>query len=95
MASASTCELSIDGGPAVAVAAGTRLLDAADAMGVAIEAACGGFACCSSCRVVVTAGALSPLLPEEGPFLDAPDQRLACQAHLVSGRVCVTRAPGC
>ena len=95
MASASTCELSIDGAPAVSVAAGISLLEAADAMGASIEAACGGFACCSSCRVVVTEGVLSPLLPEEGPFLDAADQRLACQARLVSGRVCVTRAPGC
>ncbi len=59
-----------------------------------MDSACGGFACCNSCRVEVLSGALSPLLPEEEPFLDAPAQRLGCQARLLGGLVAVRLAPG-
>jgi ferredoxin len=60
-----------------------------------MESACGGFAACNSCRVVVLDGELTPLLPEEEPFLDGPDQRLGCQARVAGGdRVAVRLAPG-
>ena len=36
---------------------------------------------------------LTPLVPEEEPFLDGPDQRLGCQAR-VQGPVHVRLAPG-
>lgn len=77
------------------VAAGSTLLEACEANGVPMESACGGFACCNSCRVqVLDEGAgLSPLLDEEDPFLDAPDQRLGCQARVI-GPVRLRLAPG-
>jgi ferredoxin len=60
-----------------------------------MDSACGGFAACNSCRVDVLDGAehLTPLLPEEEPFLDVPGQRLGCQAR-VQGPVHVRLAPG-
>jgi ferredoxin len=73
--------------------AGESLLAVAERGGVPIEAACGGFAGCNTCRVAVVSGALSPMDPVEEPFLDRPGQRLACQALLV-GPVTVRLDPG-
>ena len=76
------------------VAVGTVLLDACEAGGVPIDSACGGFAACNSCRVAVRdMSALSPLVEEEEPFLDAPDQRLACQCEVL-GDLEIALAPG-
>lgn len=66
----------------VEAADGRTLLDVCDEFGLPMETACGGFAACNSCRVRVVAGALSPVDPSEVPFLDAPDQRLGCQARV-------------
>ena len=76
-----------------AVTTGGTLLEVAEAFGVDIEAACGGFAGCNTCRVRVLSGALGPLDPAEEPFLDHPAHRLACQARVV-GAVVVVREPG-
>jgi adenylate cyclase len=77
------------------VAAGTSLLEACEAARIPMDSACGGFAACNSCRVDVLDGAehLTPLVPEEEPFLDGHDQRLGCQAR-VRGPVHVRLAPG-
>ncbi|MEM6928922.1 MAG: 2Fe-2S iron-sulfur cluster-binding protein [Myxococcota bacterium] len=85
----------IEGHGTLTVRRGTVLLEACEEAGIPIEAACGGFACCNTCRVEVVgdASGLSPLLPEEEPFLDAPTQRLACQAE-VRGAVSLKLAPG-
>ena len=85
----------VEGYGAVRVRRGTLLLDACDAAQIPMEAACGGFACCNTCRVEVIGdgSGLSPLLPEEEPFLDGPTQRLACQAEVV-GPVRCRLAPG-
>ena len=85
----------VAGGPELLVRAGATLLEVLEDGGLPVEAACGGFACCNTCRVDVLEGAagLSPLLPEEQPFLDAAGQRLACQATVV-GDVIVRLAPG-
>lgn len=85
----------IEGHGTLMVEPGTLLLEACEEAGIPIEAACGGFACCNTCRVEVVGGSsgLSPLLPEEEPFLDAPTQRLACQAE-VRGPVALRLAPG-
>ena len=74
---------------------GTSLLVACEDHGVPMESACGGFACCNSCRVEVLEGGanLTPLVAEEEPFLDAPDQRLGCQAQL-RGPVTLRLSPG-
>lgn len=87
--------VSVEGHPPVEAAQGQLLLEICEAAGIEIEAACGGFACCNTCRVEVLsgAGALSDKLPEEDPFLDAPTQRLACQAQ-VWGPVAIRLAPG-
>ncbi|HHO51087.1 MAG TPA: (2Fe-2S)-binding protein [Deltaproteobacteria bacterium] len=87
--------VSVEGHACVEAAAGSSLLEICEAAGIEIEAACGGFACCNTCRVEILdgAGSLSPRLPEEEPFLDAPTQRLACQAE-VWGAVAVRLAPG-
>lgn len=80
-------------GAAVEAAPGTTLLTVAESAGVAMEAACGGFAACNTCRVEVVEGVLSPLDSAELPFLDHEGQRLACQACVV-GDVTVRCAPG-
>ncbi|MDP2317283.1 MAG: 2Fe-2S iron-sulfur cluster-binding protein [Pseudomonadota bacterium] len=67
----------------VEAAVGSTLLEVCDAHGLPMETACGGFAACNSCRVRVIAGTLSPVEDVEEPFLDAPDQRLGCQARVV------------
>lgn len=69
------------------------LLQVCDDNGLPMETACGGFAACNSCRVRLLAGELSPLEDVELPFLDAPDQRLGCQARVV-GDVVVRLDPG-
>lgn len=92
-----TGELAVDGWAPFVVPADTSLLDACDAHGVPMNSACGGFAACNSCRVEVLAGAegLTERLPEEDAFLDAPGQRLGCQARVRAGaRVVVRLAPG-
>ncbi len=58
-----------------------------------MEAACGGFAACNTCRVRLLKGELTPLDDVEAPFLDAPGQRLGCQARVVSP-VTVRLEPG-
>jgi len=61
---------------------GDRLLDLCERHSLPMDAACGGFAACNTCRVRVIAGTLSPVEEVEEPFLDRADQRLACQAYL-------------
>lgn len=58
-----------------------------------MEAACGGFAACNTCRVRVLSGELTALEDVEEPFLDAPGQRLGCQARVISD-VAVRLEPG-
>lgn len=79
----------------IACALDSTLLEAFESASIPIDAACGGFAACSSCRVDVLAGSenLSACSPEEEPFLDAKSHRLACQAR-AHGDVCVKLAPG-
>lgn len=69
------------------------LLAVCEAAGIPMEAACGGFAACNTCRVEVIAGALSPVDESEALFLDGPGQRLGCQARL-RGDCAVRLAPG-
>ena len=63
---------------------GQTLLEVCEDHGLPMDCACGGFACCNSCRVDVLEGAenLSPRSEEELPFLDGSAQRLGCQATL-------------
>lgn len=83
----------VDLGVAVEARLGETLLEVCDAHGLPMETACGGFAACNSCRVRLVEGELSPLEDVEIPFLDAPDQRLGCQARVV-GDVRVRLDPG-
>lgn len=87
--------VSVEGYAPVVVSPGCTLLEACEQGAIPMESACGGFACCNSCRVLVTDGAesLSDCLEEEHPFLDAPGQRLACQAT-VRGSLSCRLAPG-
>ncbi len=94
-------ELRVEGYPPARVRAGQTLLEACESIDVPMESACGGFACCNSCRVDVLEGMerLSPRLDEEDDFLDTDRQRLGCQATLlasdgVAGVVSVRLAPG-
>lgn len=81
--------------PPFQVDEGTTLLDASEDAGLPLESDCGGVAACNACRVEVVDGksSLSPLDPEETPFLDGPAQRLGCQARVL-GDVHVRPAPG-
>lgn len=77
--------VSIEGYEPFDVPVGTLLLDACEGGGVPIDSACGGFAACNSCRVeVAQMSSLTPLVEEEEPFLDADDQRLACQCEVLA-----------
>jgi ferredoxin len=82
-----------DLGRSVDAAPGVTLLELCDTHGLPMDTACGGFAACNTCRVRVLDGALSPVEEVEEPFLDAPDQRLGCQARVV-GPVTVCLDPG-
>ena len=80
-------------GVTVTASAGSTLLDVCDNHGLPMETACGGFAACNSCRVCLVSGTLSPMEDVEAPFLDAPQQRLGCQARVVAD-VSVRLDPG-
>jgi 2Fe-2S ferredoxin len=74
----------------VAVRVGRSLLDAATKGNVPLGSACGGVCGCSTCHVVVTAGAhlLSPQEDNEADILDKafdvrPGSRLGCQTRVV------------
>ncbi len=73
----------------------STLLEVCEEHGVDMECACGGFACCNSCRVEVIEGAqnLSTVEEDELPFLDGIHQRLGCQARLL-GPVSLRLDPG-
>jgi uncharacterized 2Fe-2S/4Fe-4S cluster protein (DUF4445 family) len=66
------------------VAPGTSLLEAARAVGIGLQATCGGTGVCGSCRVRVVTGRVSPVshteLHELGRPAIALGIRLACQA---------------
>ncbi len=87
--------VTVDGYAPFEVESGATLLSACEDHGVPMEASCGGFAGCNSCRVLVMerSGGLSPQVPEEDAFLDLPNHRLGCQA-LVVGDVHVALDPG-
>jgi 2Fe-2S ferredoxin len=67
---------------------GTSILDAADTMGVELRHDCGGFATCSTCRIIVVEGMahLTEIdLDEENMLEEAAlssPYRLSCQAKI-------------
>jgi uncharacterized 2Fe-2S/4Fe-4S cluster protein (DUF4445 family) len=75
-------------GRRVEVEAGTDLLSAARAAGIQIVSVCGGIGSCTSCRVRLVLGTLSPLTQIEEDALQEEERvqgfRLACQAHVLS-----------
>jgi 2Fe-2S ferredoxin len=75
-------------GPCKEIPTGTSLLDAAEQMGLTLRHDCGGFATCSTCRIVIVEGMLNLTeidLDEENMLdeakLTAP-YRLSCQAKI-------------
>jgi len=64
----------------------SNLLDTALAAGIGIQTLCGGARACRMCRVFCDKG-VSPKSEDEAAVLKemnaAPDERLACQVHLV------------
>ncbi len=74
--------------------AAATLLNLCEDASIPMGSSCGGFACCNACRVELISGTLSPLEREEIPFLDAPNQRLGCQARMLTDCV-VALAAGC
>lgn len=82
------------------VAAGTTLLDAADAAGVELPSNCGGVCACTTCHVWIERGleALSEIEDREDDKLQeaaglSAHSRLACQARVGAEDV-VVRVPG-
>jgi len=77
----------------IEVYGGTAILDAAMGHDVPLYHTCGGNCSCSTCRVLVLAGAenLSAMEPSEVEVLDAfdlkPPYRLGCQAQVLKGEV--------
>lgn len=87
------------GAPATAHArAGDRLLDVAQAAGMALEGACGGALACATCHVVLAAADYArfpPPTPDEEGMLDfAPGvrrgSRLSCQLLLPTDLAALT-----
>ena len=80
-------------GPALPVPAGATLLAAIQRAGHDWQHACGAKGRCTTCRVLVQAGAehLSPLTDAELRYRAAgrllPTERLTCQARLAEGAV--------
>ena len=70
------------------LAAEMSLLDAAKQLNVPLDHECGGFASCSTCRVVILSGMenLSSIEFEEEDMMDlaqlGPPLRLSCQAKI-------------
>jgi len=91
-----TASLVLEGEYEIACRAGMTLLEASEHTAHPLDSDCGGFAACNACRVDVLDGAewLAPRDAAEDPFLEAPGQRLGCQARLLGGRVVVRRANG-
>lgn len=92
-----TARITVEGEGTHGVPADLSLLEACEEVGIHMESDCGGFATCNACRVCVLAGAdgLTAKEVEEDPFLDAPGQRLGCQARLQPGaHVTFRKAPG-
>jgi ferredoxin len=85
----------VEGYDPVEVHDGHTMLELCVEADIPMETACGGFAACNSCRVLVLEGGdnISPIEPEEAAFLDAPGQRLGCQAA-PTGSVVVRLDPG-
>jgi ferredoxin, 2Fe-2S len=77
----------------VQAAPGACLLDVCLDHDIEMEAACGGFAACNTCRVRVEQDGLSAKEDIEEPFLDRPDQRLGCQAF-IQGPCVLSLDPG-
>lgn len=90
-----THTVAVEGYAAFELDSTRTLLEGCELAGVPMDSACGGFASCNACRVQVLAGLqhLNTASIEERAFLDAPDQRLGCQAT-VRGPVSVRLAPG-
>src|SRR5512138_981687 len=87
-------------GKSAEVAAGTSLLDAAEAAGVDLPSNCGGVCACTTCHVWVEAGlgSLSEIEEREDDRLQeaaglSAHSRLACQAKVGDADV-VVRVPG-
>ena len=72
-----------DLGVEVEAALDASLLEVCLDEGVEMDAECGGFAACNTCRVRLIQGRLSSKDEIEDPFLERADQRLGCQARLV------------
>lgn len=83
----------VEGWAAFSLPEGATLLQGCEAAGIPMESACGGFACCNSCRVGVLEGDCGVASAEEEPFLDLPSQRLGCQWQPL-GDVTVSLQPG-
>lgn len=86
MESASDCLITFEpAGCRVPCAAGTTILDAARAGGLALNSVCGGEGTCGQCLVRIVAGPVSDLTATERALLDqaqiAAGTRLACQAR--------------
>jgi len=75
-------------GVTVAVSSGTDLLEAARRAGVSIPSTCNGQRECGECRLVVSAGQVSPLTSEEIDILNEEERnrgvRLACCTRIHS-----------
>jgi 2Fe-2S ferredoxin len=87
-------------GRSAEVAAGTTLLEAADAAQVELPSNCGGVCACTTCHVWVEQGlaSLSEIADREDDKLQeaaglSPRSRLACQARVGAADV-VVRIPG-
>jgi len=75
-------------GITVAVSSGTDLLEAARRAGIPLPSTCNGQRECGECRLIVSAGQVSPLTSEEIEILNEEERnrgvRLACCTRIQS-----------
>src|SRR5579859_1254305 len=84
--SPATCQIDFEPiGKRVEVPLGTPVIEAARQAGIWLSSICGGEGTCGRCRVVIMAGAVSPVVDADRRFLSelelAAGQRLGCRAH--------------
>ncbi len=81
-------QITVDGGKSLEAPVGKKLVLALEDGGVDILHRCGGIARCTTCRVEVVSGIVSPMGVEEREALETPDMiekyRLSCQIRVES-----------
>ena len=79
-------QLTVEGHGTFEVPAGKKLVLAIEDSGIDILHRCGGIPACTTCRVQIVSGDVTPMSDEERDTLEEPElienYRLSCQVHV-------------